>query len=128
MHKILFMPMYDLQILRAACCIAGLDGEVCERERNFLERLRDKAGVGARSFEAMLDMAKSDPRFYEDQMDIIRRDHEEAIRTLFAVATIDGDFSEKEQKILRFFAGKVGLSDEMYDRIVAEETAKLGSR
>jgi len=110
--------MHDVQVLRAACCIAAADGEVDEREMHFLQHLREKAGVGAKSFEAMIEMARSDPRFYEQQFDIILRDKEETIRTLFEVAAADGDVSANERTVLQYFAQKIGLPDDEYDRIV----------
>ena len=38
------MGIDELQILRAACCVAGLDGEIDERERAALHVLVERAG------------------------------------------------------------------------------------
>jgi len=108
------MPFDDVEILRAACCIAAADGEVAERERRAIEVLADRAGVGSASLQAMID-AGGDKRFIEDQLDFIRRDPEEVIATLWQVGAIDGKLGSNEKRVLRYFARKMGMSDDQYE-------------
>ena len=37
--------MHKVEVLRAACCIAGADGEASEGELRFLKKLADQIGV-----------------------------------------------------------------------------------
>jgi tellurite resistance protein len=120
--------MHDVQVLRAACCIAGIDGEVCDKEQPLLQRLAEEAGVGAMSLTAMIEMSLKDPKFYEQQLKYSQKDPEKTIRTLFLVAAADGKFTSEERVMLHHFAMKVGMSDEQYDALVEEEKAKLKSR
>ena len=39
-------PMQEVEVLRAACCVAGIDGEVTENELVMINELAAKAGVG----------------------------------------------------------------------------------
>lgn len=115
--------MKDLELLRAACCIAGLDGEVGEEERAAIETLQERAGVGAASLAAMLDIARTDSEFYEEQFDMLLSDPEHAIKTLWKVAAVDGRVSTDERVILRYFGRKLGLEDARVEEII-DETKK----
>ena len=122
------MSMQDVQILRAACCLAGIDGEISDKERPLLQRLATEAGVGAMSLQAMMDMAVSDKDFYEEQLGYALTDPDHTIRTLFRVAAADGQFTSEERIMLHHFAMKVGMNDETYDALIAEEKTKLTTR
>ena len=108
----------DVEILRAACCIAGLDGEICDRERPLLDRLAEKAGVGSASFQAMIDRAESDQSFYEEQFHVVKMDAEETMKILFAVAVADGVLLRAERIILQHFADKLGLPEHRFDELL----------
>ena len=56
-----------VEVLRAACCMAGLDGTIGEKELAILQKLATEAGVGGASLKAMMDRAKADPNYYEQQ-------------------------------------------------------------
>ncbi len=114
------MSMKEVELLRAACCIAGLDGEVTDSEREAIESLADRAGVGAASMNAMIDLARTDESFYEEQFEMLLTDPEEAIRTLSGVAAADGGVSTDERVILRHFADKLGLDGARAEEIIEE--------
>ena len=38
--------MFKVELLRAACCVAGIDGEIDEAEFAVLKKLADDVGVG----------------------------------------------------------------------------------
>ncbi len=120
--------MKDLELLRAACCVAGLDGEVGEDERAAIEILQERAGVGAASLAAMLDIARTDSEFYEEQFELLLSDPEHAIKTLWKVAAIDGRVSTDEAVILRYFGHKLGLDDARVEEIIDETKRSLGAR
>lgn len=119
------MSMEDVQILRAACCIAGIDAKVCDKEHPLLKKLAAKAGVGSMSLEAMIHMAETNSTFYEEQLNYASTDPEKTIRTLFIIAAADGRFTSDERIILHHLAQKVGMSDEDYDALITRERAKL---
>ena len=107
------MSVYeDVDLLRAACCIAGLDGSISEGEMEILRGLVERAGVGKASFDAMCDIARSDENFYEKQLGWTRTDPEHTIRVLIEVAEADGAINQVERIILGHFAEKIGLSPE----------------
>ena len=60
------MVMDPVEILRAACCIAGLDEHVAASERPVLDEL-SRRRVGKASLDAMVGRAKRDTDFYEQQ-------------------------------------------------------------
>lgn len=102
--------MSDLEVLRAACCIAGADGKVDERERRVIEQLARKAGVGSASLKAMIDMAETDPEFHKHQLGILRADPHQAIRRLYITAASSGQISAQEHDLLLHFGQRLGLS------------------
>jgi len=118
-------PMADVEILRAACCVAGLDGRVCERERALLHRLAKKAGVGAASLDAMIDTAVEDKAFYEKQFRVVQADAERTIKTLLAVAISDGDLALEERVIIQKFADVLGMDRDRYDALLLKAKSQL---
>ncbi len=119
------MVMADVAILRAACCVAGLDDEICGREHPLLLKLAEKAGVGSASLNAMIDMAKNDENYYKDQFRVYSSEPEKTIRMLLVVAASDGTIEQSERVIIGHFAEKLGMSSERYKELlkVAEERA-----
>ncbi len=119
-----------VEILRAACCIAGLDGKIGEKQMTLLQKLATEAGVGAASFKAMRDRALADPKYHEQQFRFLRGNPDSTIKTLMAIAIADGELHPKERVILQFFASKLGVSEEHYGQLLAtaeEAIARGGS-
>ena len=73
----------NLEILRAAVCIVGADGEVDEKENAFFEKLAKKIGVGLASRTAMINRAKSDPDFHQQMFQVLKTEPGESITILF---------------------------------------------
>ena len=112
-----------IEILRAACCVAGIDGEICEREHPLLKRMAHAAGVDADWLNANLERALNDPLYFEHQFHLLQTDPEETMRVLFKVATVDGRFSLPERVILQHFAGKLGMERERYEQLLRDVEA-----
>jgi len=112
------MPMTSVEVLRAACCVAGLDGEFDEREVALLRRLAEKAGVGAVSLKAMMDRAASDPNFYQEQFHYISADPRSAMTQIIAVAVADGHLAPDERIILHHFAERLALDERSFDKLL----------
>ena len=66
--------MRHVEILRAACCVAGQDGTITDQESAMLNKLTDQIGVGQMSLNAMIERAKQDPQFYREQFEVLRAD------------------------------------------------------
>ena len=112
------MVMDDVEILRAACCIAGLDEHVCEKERPALQRLAERAGVGEASLNAMIDRARTDHNFYEQQFDIVKTDPDSTMKKLLQVAAADNDISQAERIVLAHFAQQLGMTAQSFDQLL----------
>ncbi len=109
-----------LEILKAACCIAGIDGEICDREHPLLKRMAHAAGVDTDWLNATLEQALNDPLFFERQFHLLKADPEETIRVLIEIATIDNHFSLPERIIVQHFAEKIGIERQRYEELLHE--------
>jgi tellurite resistance protein len=105
------MPMSYVEILRAACAVAGLDGQITAREAELLRKLADQAGVGSASLNAMQDRAKRDPKFYKEMFRVLRTDADATMKVLYCVAVADHELQPEESAVLNHFAKLLGLDD-----------------
>lgn len=119
--------MSDLEVLRAACCVAGADGKVDEHERRVIERLAEKAGVGKASLKAMIDMAETDPEFHKNQLGILRTDPGRAVRRLYLTAAINGQVTQQEESLLEHFGRRLGLTDQQLKEEVDRARASFSN-
>jgi uncharacterized membrane protein YebE (DUF533 family) len=122
------MSMEHIEILRAACCVAGLDLKVTGYERKLLEKLAERAGVGGASLDAMLHRATKDPDFYQEQFSIVQTDPDTSIKTLFLAAIVDGELSGDERMVLAEFAHRLGMAPQRFDQILAAAKKELAKR
>ena len=106
--------MEQVDVLRAACCVAAADGEVTVAEANVIERIAKKAGVGGASREAMLEMALTSPKFLESQFRFLMRDSERAMKVLLIVAAADGVIAESERLLVTEFANRLEIDEERF--------------
>ncbi|MEX0885711.1 MAG: hypothetical protein WD009_04650 [Phycisphaeraceae bacterium] len=120
------MPTSRVDLLRAACCLAGLDREICDQERPLLEALAFDAGVGAASLQAMINRAREDQDFYQEQYLAAREDPEPAVGKMLAVAAADGEITLEQRVILQHFAQKLGMEDRRFAELIekAERVAQ----
>jgi uncharacterized membrane protein YebE (DUF533 family) len=112
------MLMKELELLRAACCVAGADGSVSDREREVIQRMATRVGVGAASLRAMLDMATHDERFRADQLELIHHEPERAFEMLYKMARLEAEVPEAERDLLTRFGRKLGLSVESMNEVI----------
>ena len=119
------MATREVELLRAACCIAGLDEEICANEMPLLERLAHHAGVGQASLGAMIDRARSDPNFYEEQFTVVRGDADSSIKVLLQVATANNTLTINERVVLSHFAEKLGMETERFEKYLAAAERKV---
>ena len=116
-------PMEQVEVLRAACCVAGADGSVTDKERQLIEKLADVSGVGAASLEAMVDRAKADCSFCDEQFQILKTDPQETMAILFEIAMSDGQVGTDEEQSLWSFAERLGVPRNIFDALVEKTRA-----
>ena len=110
--------MNDLEVLKAACCIAGLDEDVGFKERKVLQSLAERAGVDQAAFDAMMEMAVEDDDYFEGQLNLLQSNVDDAIKSLFRVAVTDGKLGSNERGILHHFAENLGMTGERFEQIL----------
>ncbi|MEN0019579.1 MAG: TerB family tellurite resistance protein [Planctomycetota bacterium] len=118
--------MQQVDVLRAACCVAAADGRIGSRERQVLEHLAELAGVGAASFKAMCEMAVNDKSWHTQQLKYVRDYGESAMTALAAVAAADGVITDEEREMLNNFASKLELESEVAEEAMRKGFAKVG--
>ena len=109
--------MAKVEVLRAACCVAGADGNVDESERKLIQELANKVGVGKASLEAMILRAETEPDFYKSQFLVLKTDPSSTMTTMFEIATDDRELEADELKLLKHFSERLGLSEEGFQAV-----------
>ena len=99
-----------------------MDETICERESKALRKLKERAGVGEASYQAMLDAAQHDPSYYERQFRFAAKDPAKTIELLFKLAKVDGDVSMEERAMIGHFAEKLELDESAFD-VIADKYA-----
>jgi tellurite resistance protein len=103
--------MEQVEVLRAACCIAAADGDISNAELKLIHRLAHIAGVGKASREAMIDQALNNPDFLESQFRFLMNDPNRAMKILFFVASADGEVGHEEELLMKDFAKRIQLDE-----------------
>lgn len=121
--------MKDLEILKAACCVAGVDGRIDDGEREALAILAKQAGVGQASFNAMIEMAVENKDFFKENLALLKDDAERTIRVMGAVAVGEDGIRPQERELVESFAEKLGMEKSRCDALLAEveQEAKSGA-
>lgn len=122
------MSMSEVEVLRAACCIAGLDKEIHDKELRLLRRIARQVGVGEVSLNAMIRRAREDQNFYQEQFQYLHADPQQAMTTLFGLAVADSQLTLEERVILRHFAERLKLSEAEFDKLLAAAETYLDKR
>jgi len=118
------MTILDVEVLRAACCIAGVDQQISEPEMKVLVEMADIVGVGRASLTAMINRARSDPEFYKEQFRMTQKEPDRAIVSLVRVGLADGRMGTRETQLITLFARKVGLAQSRIDQLLAAALAE----
>lgn len=113
-------PMQKVDILRAACCIAGCDGEITVSEQSVISRLAAGVGVGKASLDAMVDRALRDTDFHKEQFRVLKADPQESFAALLEVALVDGQVGPEESVVLKSFAEKLEVPEAVFEQVMTE--------
>lgn len=111
-------PMQAVEVLRAACCVAGIDGEITTGELLMINQLAEQAGVGKASLEAMIARGETDPEFYKEQFRVLKDNPRKAMVSILKVATADHSLAKDESEVMRKLAKKLGISSESFDAAI----------
>jgi uncharacterized tellurite resistance protein B-like protein len=120
--------MYKVEILRAACCVAGIDGDTTDRERSVLTKLAEQIGVGEASLQAMIDRAEGDSSFCDEQFILLKTKPDKTMKILLQVALADHELTDDECGVLQQFAERLGLAADRFQRVLAQTKKDLDSR
>lgn len=107
--------MRQVELLRAACCVAGVDGHASDAEHLILQRLADEAGVGAASLSAMIELAETDEQFYEEQFRVLEADPQETMQLLFRISLADGSLRKGEAQVLKRLSRRLKVPSAQFD-------------
>ena len=119
-------PMQKVDILRAACCVAGFDGDISDAERTVIQKLASEVGVGKASLEAMISRGLSDKKFHEEQFRVLKSEPQQSMAALLEVAMADGGISDGETQVLRSLSQKLEISPEIFDQLIINVENMLG--
>ena len=113
-------PLERVALLRAACCVAGIEQNISEPEHAVIQRLADDVGVGKASLTAMLERASTDPDFYQEQFRVLKGDPQESMAVLLEVAIADGSISDKEVTVLAELAKRLNVPEPVFSELVEQ--------
>lgn len=122
------MHMADMELLSAACCVVAADGATTEREMKVIRVIAERAGVSDFYLQSLLDQAKRDRQFHEQQFRIALGDPVRTMRNLLIVAASDGRVAAAELDVLRYFCDKLGVARSKLDELIAELKAKAAAK
>ena len=111
-------PLEQVALLRAACCVAGIDKEISAPEEAIIRRLASEAGVGEASLQAMMDRATSDQEFYKEQFNAFKSDPQQTMAGLLEVAMADGQISDEEVAVLGELASRLDVPPAVFQELV----------
>ena len=118
--------MSKVEVLRAACCIATIDGEIDQTEQDLIEQLATKAGVGQASLNAIIQRANSDDTFFKEQFEILIADPQEAMMVMFDMAIADGKITSEKRMVLHHFAQKLQVNEEEFESLLHSAESRMG--
>ena len=111
-------PVEKVALLRAACCVAGVDKEISAEEEVVIRRLASDVGVGKASLQAMMDRATSDQEFYQEQFKAFKSEPQATMAGLLEVAIADGQVSDEEVAVLGELASRLDVPTEVFQELV----------
>ncbi len=104
------MSKADVDLLKAAVCVAGLDGEITDDETEVLIHLAHRAGVHDDHLTDLMAKARIDNELLNEQLSVVRADPEVTIGVLCHVAAVDGEVSGDERAVIHQFGVLLGIS------------------
>ena len=119
-------PMQRLDLLKAACCVAGVDKNT-PIEGGIVKKLADEIGVGDASLNAMMARAERDPDFCQEQFRILKEEPAECMGVLLQVALADGNLSDEEVQVLGRLSNQLNIEPTVFDNLMDEAKKIVGN-
>jgi len=94
----------------------------------LVQKLIKEVGVGRASVQAMMDRAKIDPAFCEEQFKILKSDPSDAMLFLLQVAMADGKLTEGEVRVLQTLANNLEVPVEVFDKLIVQVKDTLNQK
>jgi len=110
--------------LRNVIVMALVDGELDEREKQYIESLRRRLNIDEAEFRRLCQAVREDPRRLSLPRDPAGA--EETFRLLVAAARANGQVRDAERRVLKLLADRAGLAADRFERILAECAAAAG--
>ena len=118
-------PEQRVDVLRAACCVAGIDANTTGQERSLIDKLAKDVGCGTASVDAMIARAESDDEFHKQQFTVLKADPQETIAILIEVAMTDGGISKAESKVLKELGQALEIPVDVFDQLMSKVAAMI---
>lgn len=118
-------PTQKIDLLRAACCVAGVDGEASDAEMDVIAKLVNETGVGKASLQAMMDRAIKDHDFYKEQFRVLKENPTESMTYLLQVAMADGKLTDGEIHILEKLSQRLDVPTEDFQKLISQVAEML---
>lgn len=112
-------PAQKVALLRAAVCVAGIDGDASEAEMNVIDKMVKETGVGKASLQAMVDRSIKDDTFYQEQFRVLKSDPTESMTYLIQVATADGKLTDSEVYVLEKLSQRLDVPGDEFKKLIA---------
>ena len=119
-------PTQKIDLLRAACCVSAADGDPSEAELAVIGKLVKETGVGRASMDAIMDRAKRDQNFCDEQFKVLNSDPAESMTFLIEVAMSDGQLTDQEIGILRRLSNSLEVPDDVFEKLIVQVKEALG--
>jgi len=107
-----------LEVLRAACCVAGADGNIDADELRIVRQLAADVGVGEASLDAMMTRAENDPEFCQVQFRFLKESPAECLEIMMQVAAASGEIKAPEKKTLQVLARNLEFEDNEFEALL----------
>jgi uncharacterized tellurite resistance protein B-like protein len=111
-------PMQKVEILKAACCVAGVDRTIDDNELPLLQKIAKEVGVGRASLSAMIRRASEDANFHQGQFQVLKENPRACMAVIVEVARGDGKINDQELQILQSLAANLNLPDEELQQLI----------
>lgn len=112
-------PMQRLDLLKAACCVSGVDS-TDPAEEEIVRKLAKEIGVGDASLQAMMARAKRDDEFCREQFRLLNEEPSDCMSVLLQVALADGKLTEPEVGVLSKLSAQLGIAPAVFDQLMVE--------
>lgn len=104
--------------MRNVLVVAAADGKLADEEKQLIQELRRRLGIGDEEFAELCEQVRRDPKKLTVSQDV--EEATETFRLMAAMAAADGEIQPAERNLLHRLAEYVGLDSQQAGQIVDE--------